>query len=132
MPEQAKILLVEDDPLVVRAYQRRFTIEGFNISLAGNGDEGLAALKLNRPDLILMDIMMPKANGIDALKKIKADPEYKNIPVIILTNLGDRQEDVQKCKELGAEDYWVKANMSLDEILEKIRNILAKNNIIYK
>jgi len=120
-----KILLVEDDPMVVRMYQRKLELEGFKVSLAFNGEEGLAALKKEKPDFILLDIMMPKMNGIEMLKMMKKDRETKDIPVVMLTNLGDKPEDVQKCKELGAEDYWVKANVSLKEVVEKIKKILA-------
>ncbi len=126
MPNQNKILLVEDDPMVVRMYQRKLTKDGFRVTLAFNGEEGLAALMKERPDIILLDIMMPKMNGIEMLKRIKADPVLKNIPVVILTNLGDRPEDVQKCKELGAEDYWVKASVSLKEAVDRTNKILAK------
>jgi len=126
MPNQNKLLLVEDDPMVVRMYQRKLEKDGFQLILAFNGEEGLAALKKEKPELILLDIMMPKMNGIDMLKTVKADPAFKDIPIVMLTNLGDRPEDVQKCKELGAEDYWVKANIPLKEITERIKKILAK------
>ncbi|MDO8265266.1 MAG: response regulator, partial [Candidatus Parcubacteria bacterium] len=76
----------------------------------------------------LLDIMMPKMNGIEMLKAVKADPALKDIPIVILTNLGDRPEDIQKCKDLGAEDYWVKANISLKEITEKVNKILEGKN----
>ena len=122
--KKANILLVEDDPMVVRMYSRKFKKDGFNLSLGYNGKEGLAALKKKRPDIILLDIMMPKMSGLDMLKIVKADPQYKDLPVVMLTNLGDRTEDVTKCRELGAEDYWVKANMRLNEITEKINKIL--------
>jgi DNA-binding response OmpR family regulator len=125
MPNQKnKILLVEDDPMVVRMYQRKLELEGFKLTVAFNGQEGLEAIEKEKPDIILLDIMMPKMNGIEALKKIKEKPFLKGVPVIMLTNLGDRPEDVQKCKELGAKDYWVKANVSLKEIIERIRKIL--------
>ena len=121
-----KILLVEDDPMIVRMYQRKLEQEGFKVSLAFNGEEGLAALKQDKPDIVLLDIMMPKMNGIEMLKAVKADPSLKDIPVVILTNLGDRPEDVQKAKDLGAEDYWVKANIPLKEIVERVKKILTK------
>jgi len=123
-----KILLVEDDPMVVRMYERKLKFDGFNIITAFNGEKGLEELKKDRPDIILCDIMMPKMSGLEMLKIVKDDPQYKDLPVVMLTNLGDRAEDVEKCKELGAEDYWVKANMKLDEITEKIREILFKNH----
>ncbi len=125
MPEN-KILLVEDDSMVVRMYQRKLEKEGFKVSVAFNGEEGLVAIKKERPDLVLLDIMMPKMNGIEMLEKVKADEATKDIPVVILTNLSDRPEDVEKCKKLGAEDYWVKANISLKEIIERIKKILGE------
>jgi len=126
MPNQNKILLVEDDPMVVRMYQRKLEKDGFKLTFVFNGEEGLAALQKEKPELILLDIMMPKMNGIEMLKTVKADPAFKDIPIVMLTNLGDRPEDVQKCKELGAEDYWVKANTPIQEISERIKKILAK------
>jgi DNA-binding response OmpR family regulator len=126
MSDKAKILLVEDDPMVVKMYQRKLTLEGFDLTLAYNGEEGLEALAKGRPDIILLDVMMPKMNGFEMLKIIKADPGLKDIPVVILTNLGDRSEDVEKSKDFGADDYWVKANMPLNELTSKIRVILDR------
>jgi DNA-binding response OmpR family regulator len=126
MSDKSKILLVEDDPMVVKMYQRKLTLEGFDLTLAYNGEEGLAALAKGRPDIILLDVMMPKMNGFEMLKIVKADPGLKDIPVVILTNLGDRSEDVDKSKEVGADDYWVKANMPLNELTSKIRVILDR------
>jgi len=123
--QKNKILLVEDDVMIVRMYQRKLELEGFKVFLAFNGEEGLEILKKEKPDIILLDIMMPKMNGIEMLKALKKNPATKNIPVIILTNLGDRPEDVTKAKELGAKDYWVKATVSLKEVVERIRQILA-------
>ena len=107
-------------------YQRKLEKDGFKVALAFNGEEGLAALKKEKPDIVLLDIMMPKVNGIETLKTIKADPAYKDLPVVMLTNLGDRPEDVENCKKLGAADYWVKANTPIKEIGERIKKILAK------
>jgi len=112
--------------MVVRMYERKFKIEGFDLALAFNGELGLEALKKERPDIILCDIMMPKLSGLDMLKIVKSDPQYKDLPMVMLTNLGDRAEDIEKCKGLGAEDYWVKANMQLEEITEKVKKILLK------
>jgi len=124
MDKQKIILLVEDDAMVVRMYQRKLEHDGFKVNLAFNGEEGLAAVKKERPDLILLDVMMPKMNGIDTLKALKADKSTKDIPAIILTNLGDNSEDVEKCKALGAADYLVKANVSLPQLVEKIRQYI--------
>jgi DNA-binding response OmpR family regulator len=124
MPERNKVLLVEDDPMVVRMYQRKLTMGGFDLRVAFNGEEGLAALAKNQPDIVLLDIMMPKMNGFEMLKRVKNDERWKNIPVVMLTNLGDRAEDVEKCKGLGALDYWVKANLHLQDLVERIKKII--------
>lgn len=110
--------------MIVKMYQRKLTSAGFNLAIAFNGEEGLAAIAKERPDIILLDIMMPKMNGLDMLKIVKSDALFKDIPVIVLTNLGDRQEDVQKCREMGADDYLVKANVSLNEMVERTKNVL--------
>jgi DNA-binding response OmpR family regulator len=127
MKKPFKVLLVEDDLMVVRMYERKLTTDGFEVALAYNGEDGLSALKEDRPDIVLLDIMMPKLSVLDMLKTVKAEAQYKSLPVVILTNLGDRDEDVQQCKDLGAEDYWVKANLRLDDLTGKINKILSAN-----
>ncbi len=126
-PSKGKVLLVEDDPMVVRMYERKFKNEGFDLTLAYNGFDGLAALKKERPDIVLLDIMMPKMNGLEVLKQIKADPQYKDLPVVMLTNLGDRAEDVDRCKQFGAEDYWVKVNIKLSELAGNVSKIIERH-----
>lgn len=120
----AKILLVDDDPMIIRMYSRKLQHDGYIVNLAFNGEEGLQSAKEDKPELILLDIMMPKMNGIEALKKIKADPALKDIPVVILTNLGDRPEDVKKAKDLGAAEYIVKANIDLVSLMNAIKKHL--------
>ncbi len=126
MASSNTVLLTDDDPMIIRMYQRKLEHDGFKVNLAFNGEEALAAVKKEKPGIILLDIMMPKMNGIDTLKALKADAGTKDIPVIILTNLGDRPEDVEKAKQLGAAEYIVKANVSLPDLVDKIKNIIAK------
>jgi len=125
---KTKVLLIEDDPMVVRMYARKFKLAGYDVRLGFNGFEGMKALKKDRPDIVLLDIMMPRMSGLDMLKMVKSEPQYKDLPVVVLTNLGDRAEDVEKCKQMGAEDYWVKANMKLDEVVERINEIVKKHS----
>jgi CheY-like chemotaxis protein len=119
------VLLVEDDPMVVKMYKRKLEGEGFEVVLCYNGVEGIEALKKTKPDIVLLDIMMPKMSGLDMLKIVKSDPQNASLPMVILTNLGDRAQDMEKCKELGAADYWVKANMRLDDIVSRIEKIIG-------
>lgn len=124
MADKNTVLLTDDDPMIIRMYQRKLEHDGFKVNLAFNGEECLEAVKKEKPDIILLDIMMPKMNGIDALKALKAGANTKTIPVIILTNLGDRPEDMEKAKQLGAAEYIVKANICLPDLMEKIKSII--------
>ena len=110
--------------MVTRMYNHKLTLDGFAVTLAANGLEGLAALKKERPDIVLLDVMMPKLNGFEVLKIIKKDPVDKDIPVVILTNLGDRDEDIDQCKKMGAADYWVKAHTNIGGLKDRIDKIL--------
>lgn len=116
-----KILIVDDDPLIVRMYERKLVKEGFAVTLAPNGEEGLKALEKEIPDLIMLDVLMPKLNGWETLKKIKENPKTAQIPVIVLTSLGDRKEDIQKFKDVGIKEYLVKSGVELKELVEIIR-----------
>lgn len=118
------ILLVDDDPLVIRMYQNKLTKDGYEVKTASNGEEGLISIMKEKPDLILLDVMMPKMNGVETLKRLKADSKTKNIPVIVLTNLGDNPEDVDAAKELGALDYLVKANITLKTLSERVKEAI--------
>ncbi len=124
MAEKNKILLVEDDDLLVRMYQDKFTRDGNKITVALDGEEGLAKLREERPDLILLDILMPKMDGYEMLKRVKADPELKSIPVILLTNLGG-QDDPRKGLEMGAVAYLIKSDYTPDQVVAKVKEILA-------
>ena len=121
----AKVLLVEDDPLMVRMYQRKLANDGYEVDVAVNGEEGLVKIRSFRPDMVLLDIMMPKLNGLQVLERMKADPTISNIPVIILTNLGGSQEDIERGLELGAVAYLVKSAYRPDEVVAKVKEVLA-------
>ena len=127
MKEQIKVLLADDDFMIVKMYQRKFNFDDFFLMTAFNGREAMEKIKKNRPDIVLLDIMMPKMSGLEVLRAVKSNKELCDIPVVMLTNLGDRQEDIEKCKEIGATDYWVKANTSLAEISKRIKKILSKD-----
>jgi len=114
------ILLVDDDPLINRMYEQALIRAGANVFSASNGVEGMAKLKENKVDLILLDILMPQMNGYEMLKQIRENPMTKNLPVIILTNLQDRPEDAEKFKNLGVKHYFNKSKISLKELIAGI------------
>jgi CheY-like chemotaxis protein len=123
-----KILIIEDDPLMFRMFQRLFEIEGYDVVSIDDGQKGIEKAKEWKPKLILLDIMMPKMNGFEVLDALKADSSVKEIPVIILSNLtGQKEIDTSMSK--GAAGYIVKSEHDPDEVLKLIKEILAKNVI---
>lgn len=119
------ILLVEDDQILVRMYTRKFEKEGYKVLSAFDGEGGLSVLQqaTPKPNVILLDVMLPKINGFELLGKIKQDPQSKDIPVILLTNLGGGEADRKKGLDMGAKDYLVKSDMTPAQIVEKIKSL---------
>lgn len=120
-----KILFVEDEPSLQKAISELLNQEGFKIFSATDGEEGLEIAKKEKPNLILLDLILPKKDGFEVLKELKADAELKAIPVIVLTNL-EGMGDVEKALELGATTYLVKANYELEDVVTKIKDFLGK------
>lgn len=120
-----KILSVEDDAFLRDLLAQKFSSEEFNVSYATTGEEALEIAKTEKPDLILLDIVLPSMTGFEVLENLKQNPETQNIPVIFLSNLGQRT-DIEKGQELGAVDFIIKANHSLEEIVEKVKQQLAR------
>ncbi len=118
-----KVLIVEDEKMLAEMYTTKFTMEGFDVVTTLDGESGLKAAKAQRPDIILLDIILPKIDGFTVLKVLKADPSLQKVPVILLTNLG-QEDDITKGKALGADDYYVKADHSPQEVVDKARSIL--------
>lgn len=118
-----KVLIVDDDSFLAGIYATKLDIEGFDVVSAKDGEEGLKALEKGLPDLILLDVLMPKLDGFETLKRIKQIPGAKDIPVIMLTNLGQK-EDIEKGLEQGAIDYLIKAHFVPAEAVDKIKKVL--------
>ena len=119
--KKKKIMIVEDDSFVMDIYQTKLSHEGFEIIESINGVEALNKLAIEKPDMILLDIIMPQMNGLETLEKIKKDERLKDIPIILLSNLSQK-EDIAKGMELGAVDYLIKSHFTPSEVLEKIKN----------
>ncbi|HOX60695.1 MAG TPA: response regulator [Candidatus Magasanikbacteria bacterium] len=117
------ILLVEDDNFLANIYKTKFEMEGFKISVAMDGDAGLKDAIRKKPDLILLDILLPKRDGFSVLEELKKDKNTVDIPVILLTNLGQK-DDVEKGLQMGAVDYMIKAHFKPSEIVEKAKKVL--------
>lgn len=119
-----KVLIVEDDPLIVKMYNAKFLHEGFSVVTAEDGLTGLNLALKEVPDFIVLDIMMPQLSGIDLLEKLRADSKGKNIPVIVLTNLSEKDEE-ERALTLGAKEYLLKANLTPGEVVTKIKQYLS-------
>lgn len=123
MAKTKKIFIVDDEKFVVKALTEKLVLEGFSIDSAYDGQEALLKVNQIKPDLILLDIIMPKLDGISVLKRLKAQPETKNIPIIILTNLYD-DEKVNEVMKTGDTDYLVKVEHTLSDIVKAVKEKL--------
>ena len=120
-----KVLLVEDDPLVYRLYQKLFKLENFEIETAENGQVGLEKLQTFKPDIILLDVMMKTMNGLDMLTKLKEDKATADIPVVVLTNVSDMRI-TQLASEKGAVTVMVKSQSEPADVVGMVKGVLAK------
>lgn len=118
-----KILIVEDDVFLLEILSARFHKSGYVVSIAANGEDCMKVLESNKPDIILLDLMMPKMDGFEVLRRTKSSKDLSAIPIIVISNLG-RPEDVQKAKDLGAIDYIIKSNFTVKEIVDKVSSVL--------
>ncbi|MDO8667507.1 MAG: response regulator [bacterium] len=123
--EKIKILLAEDDSFLLGMYATKFELDGFKVIMAEDGEKAARAALKELPDVVLLDIVLPKLNGFEVLKQLKQNPATAKIPVILLTNLSQRDE-IEQGMKMGAEDYLIKAHFMPSEVVNKIKNILNK------
>lgn len=121
-----KVLLVEDDPLIIRLYQKTLTLEGYEVQTAENGLAGLEVLPVFKPDVILLDIMMPTMNGVQFLQKTKGGDMEKGVPVIVLTNVADSDVTLEAAAA-GAALVLIKSQTEPDDVVEAVKGVLAKD-----
>ncbi|OGV97383.1 hypothetical protein A2W24_06480 [Microgenomates group bacterium RBG_16_45_19] len=119
-----RILFIEDDSLMSRMYQKAFTFEGYEIEMAADGEEGLIKAHQAKPTVILLDVMMPKLDGLQVLDRLKADPETKAIPVIMLTNLAGEQ-DADEALKRGAVKYIIKSAYKPKQVVTMVKEVIA-------
>ncbi len=125
--KKIKVLIIEDDSFILEMYKIKFESSNFEVISANDGIKGLKILEKEKPDIILLDIIMPKKDGFSVLKAIRSNPALEKIPVILLTNLGQR-ENIEKGFELGATGYIIKAHFTPSEIVKKVRDVLEKES----
>ena len=118
------IAVIEDDQAIAQMYRMKFESEGFTIEMAADGKSGLEMVSQHMPDLILLDIQMPEMNGVEALKRIRKLPGGQDVPVIVLTNLG-QQEAPKDLAALGIESYIIKADLTPSQVVEQVKKVLG-------
>ena len=119
-----KVLLAEDDKFLTQAYTHGLKRAGFTVAHAPDGEAALEKIRAERPDIVLLDLIMPVKNGFEVLEELQKDETLKTIPVIILSNLG-QETDIRKGKEMGARDYLIKSNISMQEVIGKVKEALG-------
>lgn len=119
-----RVLLAEDDRFLRRAASAGLRQQGFTVLTAEDGEQALTVARAERPDLVLLDLIMPKLSGFEVLKALKEDPATTRIPVIVLSNLGQHQ-DMDRAMTLGATAYFIKAHLSLHELVKKVAEVLG-------
>lgn len=123
-----KILLAEDDRFMRRAAEATLRHHGFTVITAPDGEEALRLAQCEVPDLVLLDLIMPKLHGFEVLKALKSDPATSQIPVIVFSNLG-QESDSRMAHELGALDYWVKSNLGLEDLAGRLELLLKTDGV---
>ena len=117
------ILLVEDDPFLIDIYTTKLKESGFSVEVANDGEVALRKARENKPDLVILDIVLPQIDGWEILRRIKSEPEFKNLKVIILSNLGQKEE-VEKGIKLGAAKYLIKAHYTPSQVIKEIKKTI--------
>lgn len=120
-----RILIVEDDRFLQKILLLKFAAEGFDVTAASDGDEALKQILADPPDLILLDLILPKMNGFELLTEMRTNPKTRQLPVIVLSNLG-QEEDIRRVRDLGAMDFLVKSNLSIQDVVQRAKESYAK------
>jgi len=118
-----QILIIEDDDFFRELIKKKLVSEGYEVSEAVDGEKGIEAMKEKNPNLVILDLLLPSIDGFEVLVKVKADSAISQIPVIVLSNLG-QQEDIERGLRLGAADFLIKSQFDIDQIMEKVKGIL--------
>jgi DNA-binding response OmpR family regulator len=122
--KKRKLLVVEDDEFISAIYAKKLSMEGYDVRLAENGEKALSMMIEEKPDLVLLDIIMPVMDGFETLKRIRADEKLRGVKVAVLSNLSEDKE-MSQTRELGAIDYLVKANISVADLSTRVAGYLA-------
>ncbi len=124
--KDTKILIIEDDTMLNKIYQTKLGLLGYRVISSYDGEDGLAKIETENPNIVLLDLMLPKKNGFEVLEAVKKNIKISHIPIILLSNLG-QEEDRQRGLGLGAVDFLVKSNVKLETVINRVETILQKS-----
>lgn len=124
MDQKKYVLIAEDDKFYDNIYKIKFEKEGYEVRVVTDGQQALDEVKKRKPDIILLDLVMPVKDGFETLKALKADKELEGVPMIVLSSLG-QEDDATKVKELGANDYFVKTNITIYDLVKKVKEYIG-------
>jgi len=122
-----KILIAEDDKFLANAYRVKLSKSSYEVKITSDGQEFLQVLATFQPDLVILDLVMPKVDGFTALQKLRTDPKWKSLPVVVASNLGQK-EDIERAKKMGATDYVVKSDLSMKSLIAKVEKMIGKGS----
>ena len=122
-----KLLIIEDEEVLLSLLQKKLIVEGYDVSIAENGEKGLEVMRRVMPNLVLLDIVMPKKDGFQVMEEMRKDESLKNIPVVIISNSGQEVE-LERAKELGAKDWLIKTEFDPMEVIEKVKKQIGESN----
>ncbi len=122
-----KILIIEDEEVLLKLLEQKLTKEGYQVEIARNGQEGMGKIRQSKPDLILLDIVMPKMGGFEVMEEINQDQNLKGIPIVIISNSGQPVE-LSRAKELGVKDWLVKTDFEPEEVIEKVKKQIGPSD----
>lgn len=120
----SKILIIEDDPLIIKMYSEKLSRDGFEVETALDGQQGYEKLKSFKPDLVLLDIMMPKVNGVELIAEMKKDLNFEKTPIIVLSNLTEGPE-IEKAKKMGISEYLIKSDLDPEDVSNSVKKHLS-------
>jgi len=127
----SRILIVEDEEFLSKALSDNFEAEGFSVLRAQNGEVALTQIEKQKPDMILLDLLLPRKGGFEVLEELKKNPDWSLIPVVVLSNLGG-DEQIKRALEMGADDYFVKSQHPIEEVIEKVKSTLQGGEKSFK
>ncbi|MBI3671822.1 response regulator [Candidatus Azambacteria bacterium] len=118
-----RVLVVEDEEFLAKALKDSLSFEGYAVDVVGNGDEAINKVRSDKPNIILLDLLLPKKSGLEVVEEIKSDPDLRLIPVIVLSNLSGDAE-IKRALEIGADDYFVKSQHPIEEVIDRVKGYI--------